>query len=88
MFEQPMLLGLLVVSGLFGLAVLLPSLALGWRRLQDANLHGGLTFISLGLQVLGQIPGIGVLFGLAGTAWWIVVGTLSTKVEGQRFDRP
>jgi uncharacterized membrane protein YhaH (DUF805 family) len=87
MFGIPSIAGLLVIVLLYSLAMLLPDLALGWRRLQDANVSGGWTFLTLVLQVLCNIPVVGTLIGLCGTAWWIVIGTLSTKPEGQRFDR-
>ena len=30
---------------LFGLSILLPLLSVGWRRIQDAGMHGALTFL-------------------------------------------
>ncbi|SDH77733.1 DUF805 domain-containing protein [Agrococcus jejuensis] len=36
--------GLLALGSLLSLAFLVPSIALTWRRLQDAGMHGGLAF--------------------------------------------
>lgn len=68
--------GLLIVGGgallfLFWLAVLVPNLAISWRRLHDANLPGPLWFLSF-----TYIGGIVVL----------VLTILPPKAEGQRFD--
>ena len=70
------------------LALSLGSLALNWRRLQDANIPGAWTFVSLVLYLLGFVPVLGTLTSFCATAWWIVVGALPTKPEGQRFDKP
>ena len=61
------------VSVLIGLVVLIPQLAVLWRRLHDANLPGA--FVLFGLLGVG---------GLA-----VVVFTLMPpKPEGRRFDSP
>ena len=57
------------VGFLASLGLLVPQLAVGWRRLQDANMNGALVLISL---VVGF--------------WFLVIGFLPTKPEGQRFD--
>ena len=59
---------------LWGLATLIPNLALSWRRLHDANLAGPFWF-------LGFIPGVGGIVVL-------VLTLLESKPEGQRFDQP
>lgn len=87
-FDTPSVAVVFVVASVFGLAMLLPILALGWRRLQDANVSGGWTFVTLVLQLVSYVPVVGSLVSMGALAWWIVVGTLSTKPEGQRFDRP
>lgn len=62
----------LVLLALIWLATIVPSLALIWRRLHDANFPGPFYFLSL-------IPSIGgiILF---------VLVLLPSKPEGQRFD--
>jgi len=47
-----------VVSILWGLAILVPSLALGWRRLHDANLAGALWIIALFIGIVGIVYGL------------------------------
>ena len=87
MIHTPSVAAVFAVVVVWGLVTLLPGLALGWRRLQDANVPGGWTFVTLALQVLSYIPIVGSLISFGGLAWWIVLGTMSTKPEGQRFDR-
>lgn len=62
----------LAISAMLTLALIVPSLALSWRRLHDANLAGPWFF-------LGLIPGIGALFLLA-------LFAQPAKSEGRRFD--
>ncbi|MCL2090611.1 MAG: DUF805 domain-containing protein [Micrococcales bacterium] len=88
MINTPSVAVVLGILVLYSLAILLPNLALGWRRLQDANVPGGWTFATLAFQVLSNLPIIGSLISMGALAWLIVIGTLSTKPEGQRFDRP
>ena len=64
---------LIIVYSLWGLAILVPSLALIWRRLHDANLAGPFFF-------LGFIPFVGPIILL-------VFYVLPPKPEGARFDR-
>ena len=64
------------------LALGIGNLALGWRRLQDANVRGAWTFATVALQVVACVPFASMLRD----AWWIVIGVLPTKPEGQRFD--
>jgi uncharacterized membrane protein YhaH (DUF805 family) len=64
---------LVVLYSLWGLAILVPSLALIWRRLHDANLAGPFFF-------LGFIPVVGWIIVL-------VFYLLPSKPEGARFDR-
>jgi len=47
-----------VISILWGLAVLVPSLALGWRRLHDANLSGALWIIAIFVNIVGLVFGL------------------------------
>lgn len=69
-------MALMAVGGilmfLIGLAIIVPYLAIVWRRLHDANLAGPFYFLSF-------IPGIGGLVLL-------VLLLLPSKPEGQRFD--
>ncbi|GAA3592861.1 hypothetical protein GCM10022198_15960 [Klugiella xanthotipulae] len=64
-------LGLLV---LIGLALIIPTYALLWRRLHDANLPGPLALLTL-------IPTVG---GIA----TIIIALLPSRREGQRYDLP
>ncbi|WP_158865823.1 DUF805 domain-containing protein [Leifsonia sp. AG29] len=64
---------LIVVYIVWVLVILVPSLALTWRRLHDANLAGPFWF-------LGFIP-------LAGPIILLVFYVLPSKAEGARFDR-
>ncbi len=66
-------IALLVVMFLFGLATIVPTLALQWRRLHDANLAGPFYFLSF-------IPSIGGIIVF-------VLSVLPPKPEGRRFDR-
>lgn len=61
-----------ILVGLFGLAVIIPSYALLWRRLHDANLAGPLALLTL-------VPSLGGLWGIA-------IGFLPPKRDGERFD--
>ncbi|GGL04116.1 uncharacterized membrane protein YhaH (DUF805 family) [Curtobacterium luteum] len=69
---------LFVIGGilllLWGLATIIPNLALAWRRLHDANFAGPFIF-------LGLIPVVGGLILL-------VLYLLPSKPEGARFDQP
>ena len=53
---------LFVISGilflLWGLAIIIPTLALGWRRLHDANLPGALWIIALFVGIVGIVFGL------------------------------
>lgn len=55
------------------LATIVPSIAVSWRRLHDANLAGPFYFLSL-------IPFVGGII-------LIVLMVMESKPEGQRFDR-
>lgn len=59
------------VLGIFGLAVIIPSLALHWRRLHDANLAGPFWFLTF-IPVVGSI----IVF---------ILTLLPPKPEGRRF---
>ncbi|MBP1302367.1 DUF805 domain-containing protein [Curtobacterium sp. 1310] len=62
------------VGSLWMLVIVLPSIALAWRRLHDANLAGPFFF-------LGLVPFFG---GIA----LLVFTLLDSKPAGARFDRP
>ena len=69
--------GIVVVIGvgaIWGLATIVPSLALTWRRLHDANLSGLLWLLTF-------IPSVGGLIVL-------ILTLLPSKPEGARFDAP
>ncbi len=66
-------IALIVVLSLFGLATLVPSIALQWRRLHDVNLAGPFFFLSF-------IPSVGSLIVL-------ILSLLPPKPEGRRFDK-
>lgn len=59
---------------LISLALIVPNLAISWRRLHDTNRPGPWYFISL-------VPGVGSIALL-------VLMLLPSKPEGARFDRP
>ncbi len=61
-----------VIGGLIALAMIIPNLAITWRRLHDANFAGPFFFLSF-------IPGVGGLIVF-------VLELLPSKPEGQRFD--
>ncbi|PYY40796.1 DUF805 domain-containing protein [Curtobacterium sp. MCPF17_046] len=48
----------LIAGLLWALATLVPSLALGWRRLHDANLSGALWIIALFVGIVGIVFGV------------------------------
>lgn len=62
----------LVLLLLVNLALLLPSLAVMWRRLQDANFHGAFSLFAL--AGLGIVP--------------LIMCFFESNPEGIRFDRP
>ena len=62
-----------IISGIWSLAILVPSLAVAWRRLHDTNRAGGWYFI-------GLIPVIGTILVIV----WLAS---ASKADGQRFDR-
>ena len=63
-----------VVAAAWGLATIIPTLALTWRRLHDTNLAGPFYFLVL-------VPFVGGIILL-------VLTLLPSKPEGARFDRP
>lgn len=62
-----------IILGIISLGIILPQLAITWRRLHDANFAGPFFFLSL-------IPGVGSIILL-------VLTIMGPKPEGQRFDR-
>ncbi|PCN49246.1 DUF805 domain-containing protein [Curtobacterium sp. 'Ferrero'] len=63
-----------ILLGIWGLATIIPNLALAWRRLHDGNFAGPFIF-------LGLIPVVGGIILL-------VLYLLPSKPEGARFDQP
>ena len=61
------------LAGIWGVATIIPNLALYWRRLHDTNHSGGYFFFFF-------IPIVGWIFVLV----WLLSGP---KPEGARFDR-
>ncbi len=53
-FLEGVMSGIAVVSSLYSIAILVPSLAIAVRRLRDANLHWAWIFISI-IPIVGQI---------------------------------
>lgn len=79
-------IALLVIGGglllLIGLGTLLPSIAIGWRRLHDGNFAGPLyliTFASI-IPIVNYIAWIGSIAV-------IVLMIMPSKAEGRRFDQ-
>ena len=64
----------IVVGGIVFFATVVPSLALSWRRLHDANLSGWFILLSL-------VPSVGGLIVL-------ILCVLPSNPEGARFDAP
>lgn len=64
----------LVLLMLASLALIVPSLAISWRRLHDGNFPGPFYFLTL-------VPSVGSVILL-------VLLLLPSKAEGQRFDQP
>lgn len=74
-------MGLMLVGGFLNLGVLVPHLALTWRRLQDAGLHGALAF-----AFIGGGWALGSVVPFAGFAY-LVPGFLTTSLKGARFEQ-
>src|SRR5690606_21773326 len=78
---------LMVIGGILAfvvwLGVLLPSFAMGWRRLHDGNFAGPLYLITLG----GMIPFVNYI-GWMGSIAVVVLALMPSKAEGRRFDTP
>ena len=64
----------LALTGVISLGLIVPTLALSWRRLHDANYAGPMYFLSF-------IPYVGSLIVL-------IFMVLGSKPEGRRFDLP
>lgn len=62
-----------IIAALWALSILIPSLAISWRRLHDTNRSGGFWFI-------GFIPFVGEII-------LIVLLVLDSDPAGARFDR-
>ena len=57
-----------LLSACWGLATILPTIAISWRRLHDADKPGTFMFIVYGLYLIGYIMFIFDLFGAIGGA--------------------
>ncbi|MET3636830.1 DUF805 domain-containing protein [Curtobacterium oceanosedimentum] len=55
---SPLFWALLVLPAIWWLATIVPSLALGWRRLHDANLPGALWIIAVFVGIAGIVFGL------------------------------
>jgi uncharacterized membrane protein YhaH (DUF805 family) len=64
----------IIIGGIWGLATIVPTIALTWRRLHDANFSGLFWLLSF-------IPSVGGLIML-------VLTLQPSKPEGARFDEP
>ncbi|MEM7459505.1 MAG: DUF805 domain-containing protein [Pseudomonadota bacterium] len=75
------ILGLLfgAIMGLYGLAILIPSIALGVRRFHDLDQTGWLFLV---FMVLGLIPLIGFLAVIAQYIWLAMPGTTGPNKYG------
>lgn len=77
LFDAPGAAPLIIVGGILSLliflATIVPTMAMSWRRLHDANFAGPFWFLQL-------IPSIGTLI-------IIILMLLPPKPEGQRFDK-
>lgn len=71
----------IVIAGIIGFALLVPTLALGWRRLHDANFPGPIALISL----LVVFPYVGWAIGWIGNIVVLVFMFMPSKPEGRRF---
>ncbi|MGR4009348.1 DUF805 domain-containing protein [Leucobacter sp. 1207-22] len=69
-----------ILVGLFTLATIIPSIAIGWRRLHDANLPGTLWLLNLA----SMIPVVNYVGWLASIAY-LVLTIFPSKPEGRRF---
>ena len=79
--EQISPIGMVLVGviGLYGLAVIIPSIALFVRRLHDINQTG---WIYLGLVIAGMIPVIGLLASIAQIVIACIPGTKGPNKYG------
>ncbi|MBK0422393.1 DUF805 domain-containing protein [Leucobacter sp. CSA2] len=69
------------ISGLIGLALVVPALAVAWRRLHDADFAGPLALLSF----IAVIPYLGWVFGWIGSIVVLVFMLMPSKPEGRRF---
>lgn len=71
-----------ILYGIIGLGTLVPSYAIGWRRLQDVNIPGPLYLLSLAswIPIVNYVSWIGLIV-------LFIFTLLSPKSEGRRFDR-
>ncbi len=75
---NPLGLVFLGLLGVYGLAILIPSIALFVRRLHDINQTG---WIYLGIVVISLLP----LIGLLGTVATIVIGVIPGTVGENKY---
>ncbi len=88
------MLGTPILSGLFGLAMLLPSIGVAVRRLHDTNRTGWWVLLPvvpfiLGALCLFVVPALALVFYLAGLAcmillivWYATAGTSGSNQYG------
>lgn len=70
-----------LLTGVIALGLLIPNMAIGWRRLHDGNFPGPLWFLVLG----SAIPFLNYILWLGGVAY-LVLTILPSKPAGRRFD--
>lgn len=76
---SPIAIGLMVIFGLFFLAILIPLIALSVRRFHDLNQTGWLVLV---FAVLGIIPVVGFLASIGQWIWFAFPGTVGTNKYG------
>ncbi|MEL0537928.1 DUF805 domain-containing protein [Staphylococcus debuckii] len=68
--------GLIIIVTLIGLAMLLPSIALLFRRFHDTGRSGKIYFFFLGYAIIGYILVIVAIDASDAAAWSIILGVL------------
>ena len=65
-----------IFSNIFSLAVLLPSLALGWRRMHDIGKSGWWSLLPYGVMIFAGIASVTVAMSGSGGGLIVVIGGL------------